>query len=564
MNSNSEPVTHNTTPLTLPLPPIKELFSKSWSVFTKSLLNLFFLKVLVFLTQILSLVVAGVIVFITVFGWGKTLPGSPQQFLSFFKPSLLLPLGGTLGGLFVVGGVIGLISTIASVLFVANAERPQPFGKTVKQSFSLIIPLFVTSFFVFFITIGGYFLFLIPGLLIGFFLMFTSYEVILAGKKLKEAAQGSLRLVSGHFGEVLIRQLILFFLYVFLMIFLPNLIRKIEPGTGFILVGLSFINNLLIGWFGLAYSVTLYKQAKNATDETKPASLKWLVGISLVGWLLAATAIYATYRLVTSKKGQTFIKNLVKEIVQETRKNYPPPFYTSYEVNKLARDTFLKVNQYRQQNEISPLKEDGKLCAYATRRLDQLTEKGSFDDNRGLYEDFANPTLNYAYFQGYASINQYLWPLMKKETTADEIVGSWLKTDQTNNKYNIINKDFTHGCVRANRQWLVFIIAREKGSQEGQKGINQLSCFPYQIREGEFASNKCYSKKDYDDLLYYLQHYQSATIKYQAAEAKIRITCTGSDFFKASCEEAQREKQQGETEIGNYREIIRQIINRGR
>lgn len=463
MDTTNQSTIKNSTPLTLTLPPIKELFSQTWSTFLKSLLNLFLLDVLTTLAYIFSFLLAGVIIFFIVFGQGKTLPQSFSQFLSFFKPSLVLPVGITLGGLVAVVGIISLISTIASILFINNAQTPQPFGKTVRQSFPLIIPLFLTSLLVSLISLGGYFLFFLPGLFISFFLTFTTYEVVLSGKRPTEALRGNLHLIIGHFGEILVRRLIFFLLYLFLVVFLPNIILNIEPETGLVLVGLSFIINLLIGWFNLAYSVTPYKQVKSLTDERKPASLKWLVAISLMGWLLAGGVIYATYRFTSSKKGQAFIKNLVMGI-KETEKE-------SSALNELANETFLKVNAYRQQKGIPVFKEDKKLCAYASRRLEQLAKTGGFDDNRGFYEDVANPNLAFAYFQDYTRLTQYLWQPVGPNTTTDEIIKAWLGPMRLikKEKNMITNEDFSYGCIRADKERLIFIGGVRKKTQETQK-----------------------------------------------------------------------------------------------
>ena len=84
------------------------------------------------------------------------------------------------------------------------------------------------------------------------------------------------------------------------------------------------------------------------------------------------------------------------------------------------------------------------------------------------------------------------------------------------------------------------------------------------IREGEFSSNKCYSSQDYDDLVYYLNRFNNAGFTLNGANAAMKITCSGSEFFKQSCEEDTKEKQQAESDIGKYRETVKSIIAKGR
>lgn len=90
------------------------------------------------------------------------------------------------------------------------------------------------------------------------------------------------------------------------------------------------------------------------------------------------------------------------------------------------------------------------------------------------------------------------------------------------------------------------------------------NCIRRNIREGEFAGNKCYSQQDYEDLEYYLQRYNSAVFSLDGAEASMRITCSGSDFFKDSCERDKQQKSQAEADIQKYKGIIQGIIAKGR
>lgn len=103
----------------------------------------------------------------------------------------------------------------------------------------------------------------------------------------------------------------------------------------------------------------------------------------------------------------------------------------------------------------------------------------------------------------------------------------------------------------------------------GQSQPVYSNCIRKNIREGEFASNKCYSEADYEDLNYYLQRYDSAKFSLSSAEGSMRITCNcrvqqECDFFKDSCERDKQQKSQAEADINNYRGIIQGIIARGK
>jgi hypothetical protein len=95
------------------------------------------------------------------------------------------------------------------------------------------------------------------------------------------------------------------------------------------------------------------------------------------------------------------------------------------------------------------------------------------------------------------------------------------------------------------------------------------TCYRLNIREGEFASNKCYLRSDYDNLIYYLQRFDSAKFDLQTAQGTINITCNcrvaqECEFFKDSCSQAQQQKSQAEADINKYRSMIQSIIARGK
>ncbi len=96
------------------------------------------------------------------------------------------------------------------------------------------------------------------------------------------------------------------------------------------------------------------------------------------------------------------------------------------------------------------------------------------------------------------------------------------------------------------------------------KPADTSDCMVYKIREGEFASQKCYSQSDYEDLAYYLARYSAAISRYNGSLKSIEITCDGSDFFKSSCEQAKADKEDSQKKIDEYKAKIQEIIARGK
>lgn len=90
-----------------------------------------------------------------------------------------------------------------------------------------------------------------------------------------------------------------------------------------------------------------------------------------------------------------------------------------------------------------------------------------------------------------------------------------------------------------------------------------INCIRRNIREGEFASNKCYAQQDYEDLNYYLNQYNSAVGSVSFYETKVRISCGNNDFHK-TCEQDKKDQQANLDNIPRYRSIIQGIIARGK
>jgi hypothetical protein len=414
------------------MPLIKDLFSQSWEAFVKSILNLFLISIISLVVSLLVLLVAGLGIGALVFASGLIDSVSGFNFEAF---SSVQPIWWLLGGIWLVllvlaSIIIQLTVKVASILVVVKYQEQPSLGKTIKASFGLILPLFLTNFLVSLLTFGGFFVLVLPAILLGFLFMFQSFEVVLAGKKYLKAVKASLQITSQHFGEILVRILVYLIAYFLIILFIPGLISKINPEAGVAFQFLTVIINFLLGFFGLAYSVSLYKQAKEITDFERKVSFGWVWLVSILGWLIFGLLIFFGVRVWQSGVFQ-----------------------------KSFQESLLK-----------PAREEKIL------------------DFNGLESTLA--------------------PVIPPPAAA--------------------------------------------------------TCLPYKIREGEFASDKCYSQADYDDLIYYLQRHDAAVFSYDTAVSSMEITCSGSDFFKDDCEQDKAKKEAAEADIGSYRQTINGIITRGK
>ena len=66
------------------------------------------------------------------------------------------------------------------------------------------------------------------------------------------------------------------------------------------------------------------------------------------------------------------------------------------------------------------------------------------------------------------------------------------------------------------------------------------------------------------DLQYYLQRYNSAVFDQNAAVSGMKITCSGSEFFKDECEEDKKQYDQAIKDIEQYKGTIDGIIAKGK
>lgn len=111
------------------------------------------------------------------------------------------------------------------------------------------------------------------------------------------------------------------------------------------------------------------------------------------------------------------------------------------------------------------------------------------------------------------------------------------------------------------------ILQGSSGQQSGSGSTsnnNTPSCVQYQIYEGEFASNKCYTQSDLKELQYYIKRYNSAIFDQNAAARSSEITCTGSDFFKQKCEDDKKRHAQSLIDQQTYKAKVLELIAKGK
>jgi len=608
------------------LPSIKQLFIESWETCVKSILNLFLINLGTIFFSILLLIIGGIIFFIS--GLGQEVINTFQTLSSQQNNLLNFWLFGKLSVWIILYSIffmlVGMISSIVSVLTIFKYQEGLSLNTLLKQSFKYLIPSIVVGFLHCFIVFGGFWVFIVPGIIFSIFLWYAWYEVVISEKHGINALKNSVQIVHQHFGEIFVRAILpalIFLLVAWIIAFLQSKV----PSLKFYLSIPSFLLNAVYGWFGFAYSITLYKQARKVTDFNRESSLTIFWITAIIGWLIFILIAIGSFGLFKKAFPGTFA-DIIKQELQKDNKtsennilsyapsscglSIPVPKTTDTNQEKTRRWMFeelpLTTDAFKiLDKDVFPVKNVlGSFISYKDGPFLQslvnipLSDPGvkiyCVDNDKGLsLEEYRSLALTNKNFKVTAEKNVQ-WGEV-------ELVPVWLegKSDGQNIKepaYLGTSKDESRllyivlwGTKKGDKfaktidsdQTLIIknlkyrkakgkvVDIKPSANQSGSTNNSNSSysgpsCTKFTIREGEFASDKCYSQKDHDDLTYYIERFNSATFSYNGAIASMRITCSGSDFFKDSCDQDTKQKTQAEQDINNYRGIINGIIAKGK
>lgn len=313
------------------MPSIKELFVESWEAFKGSFGNVFILSLLGSVSGLMVMVG----IFVAVAGMGFISAFSEvmnsqmevaQKLQAFFTAERLATTGALIGLLFLVAMIWGSIIRIAVVAAVGGYKDRITLGASIRVGFATLIPVFIMSTLTSFIVAGSWLALIIPGILVGLYLQYVTYEMIIGGKRWWNALRGSVQIMSQNFGEVLIRMVFLY-LVVGVVFYLPLYLIDMLTGNSMesaakealsvemIMLPVRFIISLFVGFYSVAYSVVTYKQAKEITREDIAPSISWMIIVAVVGWVIGVFLINTGYKLYTSQ----FIKEQMEVVGQEIK-----------------------------------------------------------------------------------------------------------------------------------------------------------------------------------------------------------------------------------------------------
>ncbi|NMB57125.1 hypothetical protein GYA19_04295 [Candidatus Beckwithbacteria bacterium] len=424
--------------------PIKDLFVSAWDLFVDRLGQM---VVLILISFAFAFICSALFVFILFFILGSYLGLSLanlsnfnfESLLSKIDPSILITFGLVLVIFVIVFIIFQAIVSIASILIIGSDEKIT-LSEAFKKGFNLIIPLFLTSFFLNLVIFGGLWLFVFPAIIFTIFLAWTNLEVVLSGKKYFQALKGSYTIVSQNFGPIFVRWLAFLGLYIVFLAIIPGILNSVSESLTFMSGIITFLANLILPWLSMAYFILLYKEAKEQTDWDTKTSLAWVYIVSLIGWIVGIVMIVgmvfvfgnlAKQGLNSLEKGdfkQEIINDLDKELNLDIDKTMDENFLGEYIQNTTDAEygevaTTLKIKK----NGIA-----SKIIVYGTGE-DVYLENGNWDLVDGQLVVSFNPEDKDTYYEQIFKLNE--------NGGLTEVVAEEENYDSDTNSYERIGED---------------------------------------------------------------------------------------------------------------------------
>jgi len=359
------------------LPPVGTLFSESWDVLQRAWLKL------------LAIILLGVFVF--GFALSITFVAMVAAFgLDMEKLNELISLtiaqgatASTVGPLLLVLvpsvlliSFITLVLSAGQVVLVDSAYHKKlvSFGEALNVGFARALPLFAVNVVASVLVLGGNSLFFVPGAIFALLFGFSGYEIVLNKLGVIAALRESVRIVKASFFGLLGRGVLL---YIGAMILQSVQQALMESGSGFNLI-IQMVIAVLYSLMGMIIPVVLYEQAKTAAVNAPQASLKPIVLISVVGYIVGALLFAGFIFLISNRDiqkqfGEVFQNGLKQETQRQINVERSPgsgsEMMQNLESSTLMDDTmptqpFLpSAEEYEQtllQMGISPQSKEGR------------------------------------------------------------------------------------------------------------------------------------------------------------------------------------------------------------
>ena len=208
----------------------------------------------------------------------------------------LTPLGVLLKPLWLLLAFIASLLAQLTFFILMTQPRESSPSEAWARTPALILPFIWILILSALITVGGFALFIIPGIILSIWLSQSMYTMIAEDKRGLTALATSWERVSGHWWGVLWRMMVVAFVAIIVSLLVSLIVTSV--GNSFLP---SFVLNLF-QFFVLTpivgiYSYLLYadlRRLKSEVDVTTPAfatKRHWLIGMAIVGLILPIVLI---------------------------------------------------------------------------------------------------------------------------------------------------------------------------------------------------------------------------------------------------------------------------------
>lgn len=410
------------------LPEISQLFTDTVELFKKTAVSFLLLALIQTVISVAIFVAVGLVAILVgaVTGLANlgTLANIDAAHMAQIIPGLMAGFGIFLVALFSIFLFLGPAFQASLILLLGKYEGKVEYGKVLKEGFKYIIPVLLASLVLSFLTIGGMFVFFIPGIVIAILASFTVYEIVLSGKKPLVAFNSSVSLVTQHFwgvvGRGLLFGLVNFAIFAVLGVLQEVLRKSVGEGSA---VLLNMIANIALMPLSMVFNVVLYRQVKAASQE-KTTSPTWIWIVGIVGWVLLVVLGLTVGRGVIQALRQAE-ERATSDLSEydwnqmEEGSGYPE---MDEGQSELTLGTFTAINEYRAQNNLEPLLENPLLCYFSS--LESEAEVPGFFKHE--------------------------YSLLSGQETPQDVLTEWLGSEALGNSATdqiINNPDITQGCV---------------------------------------------------------------------------------------------------------------------
>lgn len=295
------------------MPSIRQLLEESWHLLTKKVLKILLISVYMMVGIVAVYLVVAVLGIVGVLSFAGGLSNVQMLVSSLVSNPWLWVYGGILFvALIVVVSIISLMAQAGLVLALSEKDETASAFSLLKRGWQYVLPLFLVGVIEFVIIFGSIFLFVIPAIIIGIFLAFTLYTVILDNKKGFAALKMSAGIVQQQFGAIVGRFVLYFLLVMAVMIALASISSISEEVAA--LVGLvRFVVNFFVNWFGMVFTFKIYQHARDMYDESKPVSLTWMWIVSAIGWVIAGLILTVAVQAIGKIDPEELMKKAVED-----------------------------------------------------------------------------------------------------------------------------------------------------------------------------------------------------------------------------------------------------------